>query len=124
MARKKLHQWGVADFETTTEPNDCRVWAYAIWVPDGEIEYGNSIEGFMEKLPNYRKLYFHNLKFDSSFIIDYLLKQEYPCFDTGKRYLPDYGLTVLRSDDGPVYSVTIKLPFGKTAIWDSLKNIP
>lgn len=124
MARKKLHQWGVADFETTTDPNDCRVWAYAIWTPDSEIEYGNSIEGFMEKLPNYRKLYFYNLKFDSSFIIDYLLKQDYPCFDTGKRNLPDYGFTVLRSDDGPVYSVTIKHPYGTTEIWDALKKIP
>ena len=34
-----------ADFETTTDPNDCRVWAYAI-CEIGNINnfyYGNSI---------------------------------------------------------------------------------
>ena len=43
-----------ADFETTTDINDCRVWAYAICEvgnPDNFI-YGNSIEDFMKILAN------------------------------------------------------------------------
>ena len=39
-----------ADFETTTDPNDCRVWAYAlseIGNPDNFI-YGNSIDEFFK----------------------------------------------------------------------------
>ena len=57
-----------ADFETTTDPNDCRVWAYAICEigdPDN-FQYGNSIDDFMEWCAgkeNYLVL-FHNLKFD------------------------------------------------------------
>ena len=44
-----------ADFETTTDINDCRVWAYAICEvgnPDNFI-YGNSIEDFMKILANH-----------------------------------------------------------------------
>ena len=43
-----------ADFETTTDPNDCRVWAYAI-CEIGNINnfyYGNSIDEFIEFCKN------------------------------------------------------------------------
>ena len=42
------------DFETTTDLNDCRVWAYAcceIGNTDNFI-YGNSLDGFMEWCAN------------------------------------------------------------------------
>lgn len=58
-----------ADFETTTDPKDCRVWAWAcceVGDPNNFI-YGNDIKGFIDlcksKRDNY-KMYFHNLKFD------------------------------------------------------------
>ena len=57
-----------ADFETTTDENDCRVWAYAL-CEIGNVKnfiYGNNIEDFIEfcmQKENYT-LYFHNLKFD------------------------------------------------------------
>ena len=62
--RKKF----TADFETTTDPNDCRVWAWAV-CEIGNIKnfiYGNDINTFFEFCQteeNY-DLYFHNLKFD------------------------------------------------------------
>ena len=39
-----------ADFETTTDINDCRVWAYAICDMDDidNMLYGNSIEDFFD----------------------------------------------------------------------------
>ena len=58
-----------ADFETTTDINDCRVWAYALCeVGDyNNFSYGNNIASFIDfcknKKDNY-KIYFHNLKFD------------------------------------------------------------
>ena len=58
-----------ADFETTTDASDCRVWAYAICeVGDtNNFSYGNNIDSFIDfcknKKDNYR-IYFHNLKFD------------------------------------------------------------
>lgn len=67
----------VADFETTTNINDCRVWAYAICdVKTLDIvKIGTTIEDFFEwckKQPDNPKVYFHNLKFDSQFLIYYM----------------------------------------------------
>lgn len=78
----------VADFETTTDEEDCRVWAVA-WVNIDSVyltDYGNTlrVENNIEKFFDYFKsltgnhdCYFHNLKFDGSFIIDYLLRHGY-----------------------------------------------
>ena len=37
-----------ADFETTTDPDDCRVWAFAICPLDNidNVMWGNRIDGF------------------------------------------------------------------------------
>ena len=65
------------DFETTTDLNDCRVWAYAlceIGNPDNFL-YGNNIDDLIEWCKNQRDnvaLYFHNLKFDGAFITYWL----------------------------------------------------
>lgn len=67
-----------ADFETTTDLEDCRVWAFGICEignPDYFV-YGNSIEEFMELCEHEFcgcTMYFHNAKFDFQFIISYLL---------------------------------------------------
>ena len=39
-----------ADFETTTDENDCRVWAWGVCEigKNEEFEYNNSIESFFE----------------------------------------------------------------------------
>lgn len=67
-----------ADFETTTDEKDCRVWAWAlceIGAPENFI-YGNSIESFFEffekEKDNYT-LFFHNLKFDLEYIFNYIM---------------------------------------------------
>lgn len=56
------------DFETTTDENDCRVWAYGI-CEVGDVNnfiYGNNINDFMSWCEKNTGsiLYFHNLKFD------------------------------------------------------------
>ena len=70
-----------ADFETTTNPDDCRVWAWCIcniYNIDSTISYGETIESFIEYVGKlHGKIYFHNLKFDGAFIVDYLLKEGY-----------------------------------------------
>ena len=74
MARvvKKL----VADFETTTVVEDCRVWASCIYdIEEKKIAHlSNNIDDFMEVLRQSSKslelmVYFHNLKFDGEFIL-------------------------------------------------------
>ena len=48
----KLSSCWAADFETTTDENDCRVWAYSLCNVEDytEFEYGNSIDGFFDLL--------------------------------------------------------------------------
>lgn len=120
-----------ADFETTTDINDCRVWAYAlceIGNPDNFI-YGNSIEDFIKwcskKDENYI-LYFHNLKFDSEFIFSYLLQNGYT-FIKDKNMRKDKTFTATISDFGQIYNAEIyfdthnKRHINKVTICDSLK---
>lgn len=68
----------VADFETTKDKDDCRVWAYC-YCDIEEIEtkvYGTNIDDFMEWCSDKRenfKVLFHRLEFDGQFIIAWLL---------------------------------------------------
>ena len=68
-----------ADFETTVYENqtDTRVWSAAfVELYSDNVIVEKSIEGFFNHLFSYNKntlIYFHNLKFDGSFILYYLL---------------------------------------------------
>lgn len=118
-----------ADFETTTDVNDCRVWAYAISEignPDNFI-YGNSIDDFINWCRDNEnaEVYFHNLKFDGSFIISYLEEQGFK-FVSDKREIEDETYTTLITDMGVFYSITIYFEkhghqTNKVTFYDSLK---
>ena len=98
-----------ADFETTVDLHDCRVWAYAISEigdPDNFI-YGNSLDDFMEWTKNPKEnpvLYFHNLKFDSAFILDWLLTHGYEWIED-KKERADLTFTTLITEMGAFYSI-------------------
>ena len=67
----------VADFETTTNPENCYVWAYALCEVGNKdnVLIGTSIDDFIKWCENEKenhKIFFHNLKFDGQFIIHYL----------------------------------------------------
>lgn len=118
-----------ADFETTTDLDDCRVWAWAVCEIGNfdNFKYGTTIEDFLHfcaERENY-VLYFHNLKFDASFIIWYLL-------DNGFEYIKDVkdrrdkSFTCLINEMGAFYSMEIyfkanKKKPNKVTIYDSLK---
>lgn len=119
-----------ADFETTTNEDKTHVWAYGISEignPDNFI-WGNTISDFI--LWCYRQednpqLYFHNLKFDGEFIINYLLKNGYTYFKD-REQKSDKSFTCLISAEGLFYSLEIIFKTGKwhdrkVTIYDSLK---
>lgn len=120
-----------ADFETTTQPDDCRVWAAGIRGIDNDTwVYGNSIEWFIDwcKAQGKCTLYFHNLKFDGEFIMNYLFRAGFQHILT-RRELESNTFTTLISDKGQFYSMEICFyRNGKdrvqTTIYDSLKIIP
>ena len=122
-----------ADFETTYNLEKTRVWAYAICDINNidNVIVGNSLDEFMEfcmdKKENH-KIYFHNLKFDGSFILYWL-------FQNGFKHLPgdekaqsnSFKTTI--SDMGLWYSIEVYFSkkgrkVNKVTFQDSLKLIP
>lgn len=121
-----------ADFETTTDPTDCRVWACGICEignPDN-FTYMNDIDGFIEWARKQRNVttYFHNLKFDGEFILCWLFENGFKYVDD-RRDLEKNTFTTLISDKGQFYSMEICFERkGKEkeclTIYDSLKILP
>lgn len=143
-----------ADFETITEyekdnkgnfilkedsngelrkvPKRCRVWAWAISGIDEEgfFHYDNNLDSFMEecKYMNNATIYFHNLKFDCSYILDWLFKHNFKhCIDI--KECKDKTFTTLISDKGQFFSLTVYFKkkgkkVMKVTFLDSLKILP
>lgn len=121
-----------ADFETITDPLDCRIWAYGICEignPENFI-YGNNMNDFMNwcKLNAPLTAYFHNLKFDGEFILYWLFENGFK-FVEDRRDLDTNCFTTLISDKSQFYSLEICFyRKGKEkhclTVYDSLKIIP
>lgn len=99
-----------ADFETTTDSEDCRVWAWAsckIGNVDS-IVYGNTIESFIDwcEVNCGSRIYFHNLKFDGKFILHYLLSNGWQWIPV-KTECGRHRFTTLISDMSQFYSIKI-----------------
>lgn len=125
----------VADFETTTLEEDCRVWAYAI-VDIEECEkdnviIGTNIDDFLEWCSEQKgspRIYFHNLRFDLSFVMDRLFSLGYKhTTDSKDRQTKTFNTMI--SDKGLVYQCEIIFyrkgkNVRKVTLLDSLKIIP
>ncbi len=127
--RSRRDNW-VADFETTTDPNDCRVWGWAITPvyhdSDNDVEFGNTIDDFIAKVSQLNgKVYFHNLEFDGKFVLDYLLKNGFKHSADSKDKLRAGEFTTIISDMGRFYSITVKFSNRfRIEFRDSLKKLP
>ena len=129
----KLSSCFAGDFETTTDENDCRVWAYALCNVDdpSEFIYGNSLDEFFEICQDYLhnyKIWFHNLKFDGAYILDWLFNHDF-IWISDKSEKADKTFTTLITDMGQFYNITIyfkvnKRHINKVEIYDSLKIFP
>ena len=118
------------DFETTTDFDDCRVWAWGlceIGNPEN-FTYGNTLDSFMEYCENSKKnlkIWFHNLKFDGSFIISWLLSNGFEFVEDKKdRYTGSF--TTLITDMGQFYTIEVWFRVSghkvkKVTFYDSLK---
>ena len=131
----KLNLCYAGDFETTTDENDCRVWAFSLCnVEDfNEFVYGETIDEFFDICQDYLhnyKIWFHNLKFDGAFIINYLLSHGYTWIKN-KKDKADKTFTTLIGDMGQYYNITVyfkvnkkKHHTNKVEFFDSLKLFP
>lgn len=117
-------EW-VADFETTTVADDCRVWHWGICnIRNPELFYWNTD---MESCVDFMKqsdatIWFHNLAFDAAFIMDFIMKAGYVWVKEN----PVAGqFTSLISNMGKFYQVTVVWDNDVTTEFrDSLKKIP
>lgn len=129
----KLSRCYAADFETTTDENDCRVWAYSLCNIEDytDFKYGNNIDDFfefcMDSKVNY-KMWFHNLRFDAIYLLDYLFRNNYTYIEDRKDKA-DKTFTTLITDLGQFYSVVVYFKvkghhINKVEFYDSLKIFP
>ena len=131
-----------ADFETTVtgenkEQKSTEVWAAAVVGLTFQATplVFNSIDRFMSYIVNTNynlSIYFHNLKFDGSFILDWLIKHKYKlAIDdwNGKwredKYMSKGTFKCTITDRGQWYMVKVKFKNGKVVTFkDSLKLLP
>jgi hypothetical protein len=127
----------IADFETTVpdldnetiETLNTRVWGWGICELNSpsSFMYGTEISEFIDWCSKTKRhVYFHNLKFDGKFIIDFLLRSGYVYDETRKT---DKSFTCLISEYGQFYSIEIVFKvYDKdrisTTFYDSSKKIP
>lgn len=124
MARKKYS----CDFETTTDENDCRVWAwrYTEIGNKNNNDYGIHLDDFMIWLQHCdADVYFHNLRFDGEFIVSWLLKNGFTFSKEGEPMT----FNAVISNMGQWY--TVDICYGRkgkrkihTVLYDSLKKLP
>lgn len=117
-----------ADFETTTDEEDCRVWAVGICDIEDETKFkhGNSIEWFFDKAEELSPcaMYFHNLGFDGAFIMDWLERHGWRWVET-KDDAADMTYATVISDMNQVYCITLYYtPTKSVRIMDSFKIAP
>lgn len=122
-----------ADFETTTDEKDCRVWAYSLSNIEEPTKflYGTSLDEFMEWCANPKEnytLYFWNLKFDSAFILTWLYKNGFEYVESTKDRKTN-SFTTLITDLGQFFSIEIYFyvknhNVNKVRIIDALKIFP
>ena len=124
------------DFETTVfdGQKDTEVWSAAFVKLNTEDVYvSHSINEFFDYMFSLNKsliLYFHNLKFDGSFILSYLLNDSRftQAFEDDRfiqtKLMPDNSYKYLISLLGQWYSITIKYNGCIIEIRDSLKLLP
>ena len=121
-----------ADFETTTDPNDCHVWAWCICTIDNnyDLTFGRNISEFIDWCLNHTgsDIYFHNLKFDGHFILDYLAKNDWKLLKR-KDDVVDKSVSILMSRMNQMYSIDMNVKVlskrvKRIKFYDSLKKIP
>lgn len=118
----------IADFETTTDMDDCRVWAVATCeVGDTDnLWFGREVCDFLSWCRSHAQcnVYFHNLAFDGAFIMDYLERNGWR-WVADRKEATDRCYTTVISDANQVYCIELFFtPVWRVKIMDSLKIVP
>lgn len=141
MAKKKDITYWACDFETTVwgaelekergkKQDRTEVWAAAytrLYDNTEAVEIKPSIREFIDtflSMEGNNVLYFHNLSFDGSFIVDFLLREGYTFFYGNQKDMASGEFTTSISDMGQWYWIKIKRWHTLLEIRNSLKLMP
>lgn len=141
MARKKELTYWACDFETTVwteemikqaghEQDSTEVWAaadVALYDDTETVTVSHSIRDFLTrflKMKGNNVLYFHNLSFDGSFIIDFLLREGYRHTTAKDKDMRSHEFKTSISGMGQWYYIKIKWSHTLLEIRNSLKLMP
>lgn len=142
--KKRKYRFFVGDFETTVYKGQVHteVWASAlVELYKEDVRIDNSLTDTFDYLRSLKDnviVYYHNLKFDGSFWLSYLLTelhltQAYYTPDAKKpeyvewyneKDMPNNSFKYTISDKGQWYTITIKMGYKFIEIRDSLKLLP
>lgn len=116
----------VADFETNNSDNECRVWAWCVVaindISEDSCIIGNDIASFISfAAENKGDYYFHNLKFDGEFLLNYYLRNGYYISD---KLIGYKSITTLISGMGQYYKISVMEKNHTINYYDSAKIIP
>lgn len=120
----------VADFETTSRENKEEVWLWSIYhIKTKMFADGYNIESFIDFINNIgvsADVYFHNLKFDGSFIINHFLQHGCKLAQNENiKYIKKGEFSTLITEMGQFFKITLKNTKGRFINFiDSLKLIP
>lgn len=127
--KKNMKNKYMADFETTTKLDDCRVWGFGIVdiYDHNRLKVGKDIDEFMKfiSLLNNPTIFFHNLAFDVTFIFDWLLNNGFTYNENRKSKT----FKAIISENNAIYEVEIIYKrYGKSVkkvtLRDSYKKLP
>lgn len=128
--RTRNYEYYMADFETTVYEGQTytEVWAVAVvklWEDDVEIlhSFPEFLDYMCDKKTNII-CYFHNIKFDGNFILDYLLRNGYKWNRVAEGKMLNKQFKCAISDRGPWYSITVKMHNMIIEFRDSYKLLP
>ena len=138
---KKVQKIFACDFETTVFEGQqfTEVWSSAfveLFDPTETVTIHGCIEDtiqYFAKAKFNSLLYYHNLKFDGSFIIDYLLRNGYTqafdidgteCHAIDNKYMDNKTFKYTITEMGQWFTITIKVNNHFIEIRDSLKLLP
>lgn len=128
--RKREYRYLMCDFETTVYKGQeyTEVWAAAsVEFLTEEVTINHSMQEFFNHLKSYKAnliCYFHNLKFDGNFIIDYLLRNGWVFNRIAEGKMLNNQFKCAISNRGAWYTITIKLAGFIIEFRDSLKLLP
>ncbi len=128
--RTRNYEYYMADFETTVYEGQTytEVWAAAVvklW--DDDVEILHSLPEFLDYMYDKKTniiCYFHNIKFDGNFILDYLLRNGYKWNRVAEGKMLNRQFKCAISDRGQWYSITVKMHNMVIEFRDSYKLLP